>query len=200
MPMWKLQGVEPDTCDPPGCRYIELWDSLSDPLTRTHTVVGYDRVCPAHTENVVTDKLLWEDGNWKDKAAFIQYQRNWFRHENHVRWLVENPGEQMPPQIASFTSDPVTSGSVAPPPQAEIDGMANAYAMTKTHNNWKNTIRSAAISVEGAGEDEVSWYWVGVGDSRVLHVVLPTLNNQQRNRLQSIADIQFGVGKIVVEA
>ena len=68
MPRWKLQAVEPDTCDPPGCRYIEMYDVLVRP--HVLTVVAFDRVCPGHAASVPADVMLWQDGNWKDKKAY----------------------------------------------------------------------------------------------------------------------------------
>jgi len=129
MPKWKIQAVEPNTCDPPGCRYYELWNSLSPPPATPVVVCAVVRICPPHAvaTNATKGTLLWEDGNWKDIKSYIQYQRDWFKWVNHQEWLARDPRDEfgdrqpMPPQIAPFTTEPVTAGSVTAPPQAEQD-------------------------------------------------------------------------------
>ena len=197
MPKWKLQAVEPDTCNTPGCRYIELWDVEADPLLRTQTVVAFDRVCAGHASTVSPDKMLWEDGNWKNKVAYIAYQRAWFRRLNHVAWLIDNPSEPMPPQIAEFTSDPVSPGSVASPSRAEVDGMNEAYAWNKRDNIRKNTSLDL-VETEVGTRDEATWDFTGTGDTRTLTVTEPTLNDAEAARVQSALDIQFGTDEVTV--
>lgn len=201
MSKWKLQAVEPDTCEGvaqgQGCRYIELWDVEADPLTRTHTVVSFDRVCAVHQDTVVTDKILWADGNWKDKKAYIEYQRAWFRHQNYLEWQQKHPDEAMPPQIASHSSEPATTGSVTPPQLLEVDGMNRVYQLNLEHNTRKNQILVLA-EAEGIDRKSVTYRWEGRDSSRVLRVTLPG-SQLSKGRIQSASDIQFGPGKVVVE-
>jgi hypothetical protein len=203
MPL-KLQWVEPDTCEGvanrQGCRYLELWNTDDPPLTRTHAIAAFERQCTAHVDpDIPIGVMLWADGNWKDLDAYIEYQRAWFRRQNYLQWQIDHAGEPMPPSIAGSTSEPVTSGSVAAPAQLNIDALDNAYALNRDHNARKNVTVGGAVSIKGETMDDISWYWEGAGDSRVLHVVLPSLTPTQRTNLQSIADIQFGVGKVVIE-
>jgi len=200
MPKWKVQAVEPDTCDPPGCRYLEVWDSLALPEDRVHTIAAFERVCAAHADDVPVGVMLWSDGNWKPLNAYIDYQRAWFRRLNHVEWLRDHPTEAMPPQIASYTSDPVTTGSVAAPDAAKLTGLARAYSRNKEHNARKNQTITIPASVRaGIDTTKITWSWSGVGDARVLTVNCGgQLTNQQRTQAQNLADIQYGVGKVIV--
>lgn len=202
MPKWKVQRVSPDTCDPPGCTYLEIWDSLAAPEARVHTIAAFERVCAAHADDVPVGVMQWSDGNWKDLAAYIQYQKDWFRRLNHTEWLVNNPDEQMPPQIASYTSDPVTPGSVTAPSAAKLTGLARAYSRNKEHNARKNqSIGIPAAVKAGIDTTKITWSYSGAGDARVLTVNCGgQLTNQQRTQAQSIADVQWGVGKVVVVA
>jgi len=197
MPKWKLQAVTPDTCEPPKCKYIEMYDVLSPP-PRVMTVVAFERVCPGHAATVPIGVMLWQDGNWKNLAAYIAYQRKWFRRLNHVEWLVNHPDEEMPSGIAAFTSDPVTPGSVSAPPQVEIDNMNQAYNQNREHNRWKNVAVSAIRSELGDNEAEATWIFTGVGDARTVTVGSSELSVPQRNNVRSVMDIQFGLGKIEV--
>ena len=204
MVKWKLQAVEPDTCDPPGCRYLEIWDAEVAPEARVHTVAAFERVCPAHADTVPSGVMQWADGNWKNLGAYIDYQRAWFRRLNHVEWLQRFPnGEQaMPPQIASYTADPVTPGSVAAPPQAQRDGLARAYGQNRDHNQRKNLAIGIPGSVRaGIDTSRITWTWTGAGDARVLTVNCGgQLTNQQRTQAQAICDVQFSPGKVVIVA
>jgi len=196
----KLQWVEPDTCEKPSCRYLELWNTDDPPLTRTHKVAGFERQCSAHADpDIPLGVLLWDDGNWKNLDAYIEYQRAWFRHQNYKEWQIKHPDEPMPPSIRRSGREPVTSGTVDRPAQVKRDAMATAYALNREHNARKNVIVNAA-KLEGADRDDVSWSWEGVGDTRILHLVASTLTGQQRTNVQSVADIQFGPGLVAVEA
>lgn len=87
----KLQAVEPDTCDGhergEGCRYLELWDVRHTPEAREHRIGAFERICPAHDHDTPHGHLLWWDGNWKPADEYIEYQRAFFRHINHLEWL-----------------------------------------------------------------------------------------------------------------
>lgn len=200
MSKWKLQTREPDTCDPPGCSYIELWDVEVNPILRVLTVVAFNRVCPGHAATVSPDKMLWADGNWKPKKEYIEYQRKWFRRLNYLKWQVDNPDEKMPAQIANFSSDPVTTGSVIAPSQEEIDGMNQAYNWNKADNLRKNTaIRLITVEADIEEErDRVDWSFMGTGDSRVLSIDAKMLDAGQTNRVKAALDIQFGPTKVVI--
>lgn len=85
---WKVQASEPDTCDPPGCRYYEVWDAFAAPEDRVHTIAAFERMCPAHFDpDIPVGVMLWSDGHWKPLDEYIEYQRAWFRRLNHVEWL-----------------------------------------------------------------------------------------------------------------
>ena len=206
MVKWKLQRVQPDTCSDGQCAYLEWWDAEVDPLQRVHTIAAFESVCAAHADadvqaHIESNLMLGFDGNWKPRRAYIEYQQAWFRRLNHVEWLQTHPGEAMPPQIASFTSDPSTTGSVASPAQAQIDGLARAGQRNREHNSRKNLTLSA---MEGERttliRSAVIWAWTGAGDARVLRINSNgQLSIQQRNRVQSAIDIAFGLGAVIVE-
>ena len=201
--VWKLQAIEPDTCDPPGCRYLEWWNTDDPPETRQHFHGGFERVCPAHADPDIEIGVLlspW-DGNWRDAKAFIEYQRAFFRRRNHVEWLARGITDAMPAAIASYTTDPVSPGSIAEPVLAKRDALARGYQRNKDHNVRKNAMLNAA-SVEKAdiNLELVRWRWEGTGDARVLYIHSGgQLSAQQRTRLQNLANIQFGVGRVVIE-
>jgi hypothetical protein len=211
MPKWKIQSVEPNTCEPPGCRYYELWDSLSPPPATPVVICSIGRICPAHAvaTSAARLKLLWADGNWKAIGAYIQYQRNWFKWVNHQEWLARNPLDEfgdpqpMPPQIASFSTEPVSPGSVAAPPKAEIDDMDRIYAWNREHNNRMGqsvAIMLAERTFDDAQKERITWRFEGVGDTRVFYINSGgLLSNEERTRVQAAADIAFGPGKVVVE-
>jgi len=46
---------------------------------------------------------------------------------------------------------------------------------------------------------QLSWYWVGTGKDRVLHLVCPTLDAVEKAQLQVFIDNILGSGKVVVE-
>lgn len=225
---WKLQAVEPDTCDPPGCRYLELWDVYADPIARTHEVVAVERVCPAHrtTTKAAYGKMRWADGNWKDAASYIEYQQRWFRWLNHQEWLakqqqlvayrIANPDDFIPPDLAGYgdpmpdtlrphRDEPTTAGSVAPPAQAEIDDLARVARWNREHNLRKNMALSAMAEqiAPDAGpviHEAATWRWEGHGDNRVLRITANgKLNTPQRARAKAAMDIQFGNDKILIE-
>lgn len=201
MVKWKLQAVEPDTCDPPGCRYLEWWDAEADPDDRVHTVAAFDRVCPAHADTVPTTEMLGFDGNWKPKKEYIEYQRAWFRRLNHIEWLERFPegDEPMPPQIAGFTSDPTTTGSVSPPPVAAREGMVRAYGRNRGDNQRKNLSLLLPVDPD-LDPSQAEWSFTGTGDNRVLTIAWRALSPARRDQAQRIADIQFGPGKVIVQA
>lgn len=196
MVKWKTQAVEPDTCEGAaqgkGCRYVEIWDVEADPLTRMHITAAVERTCAAHADTVPQGKMLWADGNWKPFKEYIEYQRAWFRHLNHKKWLIENPDEPMPPEIAGYADEPHTTGSVNAPSQAEIDALHRVAGWNRADNLKKNSMVELAKR-EGA---DPSWHFEGHGDSRVLRVGNAGARKQ---RIQDAVDIQFGPNKVVVE-
>jgi hypothetical protein len=200
MAKWKLQAVEPDTCDPPGCRYLEWWDVEAAPGDRVHTVAAFERVCPAHADDVPDTEMLGFDGNWKPRKQYIEYQRAWFRRLNHVEWLQNHPDEAMPAAIAGMTSDPVTTGSLPAPAQAKRDGLSRAYQRNKDHNGRKNALVGRVQELRADIDiSRVSWSWEGVGDARVLTIDCDgQLTAQQQSVAQSFADTRFGVGRVIV--
>ncbi len=226
MSKWKLQAVEPDTCgdaqedlmdiwnalpevlineelvkvDRPkaGCRYIELWN-VQQTSPRDIIVVAFDRICAGHAASFSPDKMLWEDGNYKNKKDYIKYQREWFKHLNNAKWLVQHPNETMPQAIRAFDFEPNSPGSVASPPQIEIDGMNQAYEWNKEDNARKEqTLR--VIRDEGVTDKtDILYNFEGHGDNRILTVETSSiLNGDQKSNIQSLVDIQFGDNKVVI--
>jgi len=202
----KTQAWEPDTCaagERP-CRILILWDTDQAPELREHRVAAFERTCSAHADDLPEGVMLWWDGNYKPLTEYIAYQRAFFLRRNHTEWQARFPnGEQpMPETIASYTSDPVTTGSVAAPEAAKLTGLARAYSRNNQHNARKNQ----AIGIPGsvrAGIDltRITWTYSGVGDARVLTVNCGgQLTTQQRNQAQNLADTAFGPGKVVVVA
>ena len=202
----KLQSIEPDTCatgEQP-CRLIQRFDTDATP--RVVETVGIERTCSAHTGTFPANRILWADGNWKSASAYITYQRDWFRWRNLQQWQQrvaagENIGAP-PPQIASFTTEPATSGSVPAPSAGEVAGLNQIATWNASHNARKNLTLSAVIveygrQLEDAG---VTWSWAGVGDARVLTIRLNgILSTQKVSRVQNAADIQFGPGRVVIQ-
>lgn len=255
MPKWKIQAVEPHTCDPfteevpatydaealaffallgeippatkivkaNGCRYYELWNSLSPPPLTPVVVCAVIRVCPAHAVPALVpapggrvDKPLikWADGNWKDEKAYIKYQRDWFRWVNHREWLIRAPRDgfgdlqPMPPQISKFTTEPVTPGSVTAPSQDRQDGIDQVYTWNREHNDRMGTTLAVMRNELGMVTEEqlnqfdkaVTWRFEGHGDTRLFFVNSGgLLSNQEKIRIEATTDIQFGPGKVVVE-
>jgi hypothetical protein len=211
MPKWKIQAVEPNTCEPPGCRYYELWDSLSPPPATPVVVCGVDRICPAHAvaSRATKGKLKWADGNYKDFKSYIQYQRNWFKWVNHQEWLARNPLDEfgdpqpMPPQIVSFATEPVTPGSVTTPALAEINDLNRCYAWNQDHNNRAGQTKAIMLAervFDEAQQERITSRFEGAGDTRVFFINSGgLLTNEERTRVQAACDIQFSPGKVVVE-
>ena len=203
MALWKLQAWEPDTCEQPACRVLEWWDADGDPLTRVHILAGFERLCAAHADPDIPLDVIQDawDGQWRDRKAFVAYQREFYLRRNHVAWQERGDGEAMPPQIARFTADPSSPGSVAEPALARRQALTRAHGRNRDHNQRKS-LTGSAVKTErpNINADLISWRWEGRGDARVLYVHMGgQLNAQQRNRVQSLLDIQFGAGRVVIE-
>jgi hypothetical protein len=50
-------------------------------------IAAFEQVCAAHKDDVPRGQMLWQDGNWKPLAAYLQYQRDWFLHLNWKEWM-----------------------------------------------------------------------------------------------------------------
>ncbi len=228
MPKWKLQAVEPSTCEPiiqefrvedpiegpkvltrkfRGCRYIEMYDILL-PRPQTIFIAGVERICSAHavSSNAAMGKLRWSDGNWKDAKKYIVYQREWFLWLNNQQWKARvaagmiPANEPMPPQIAGFNREPATAGSVDPPPQEEQDDLDTIYRWNREHNDrYLSTIQVAGALRADLNREAVSWHFEGHGDSRLLFAHTNQLTRSEALQLQASLDIQAGLGKVVVE-
>ena len=200
----KTQAWEPDTCDQPPCRIIQTWDTDDPPEARDIRVAAIERLCTAHADDVPVGVMQWRDGNWKPLAEYLAYQREWFLHRNYVEWLARFPnGEQPLPQaIAGKAQEPPTTGSTVAPPAEKLTGLARAYSRNQQQNARKNQGLSIPGAVRaGVDMSRVTWGYSGVGDARVLTINCGgQLTTQQRNQAQSIADTQFGVGRVVVVA
>lgn len=206
MVKWKLQAVEPDTCSGGQCRYLEWWDVEADPLTRTHTIAAFEKVCTAHSDpdilaHLAADMMLGFDGNWKPRRAYIEYQRAWFRRLNFTEWQAdpEKAAQPMPETIRGYDTDPVTTGSLPAPAQAHIDALARVGGWNRRDNVRKNQAIDAA-AVQGAlNRDAMSWTWSGAGETRRLTLSVGTqLTVQQRQRAQAAVDVAFGTGNVTI--
>ena len=236
----KMQAVEPDTCDPPGCRYLELWDVDAPAELREHRVAAFERTCPAHATDLPVGLLLWWDGNWKPLDRYVAYQRAWFRRLNHVEWLqraaaleawyaarggrhptarewaadgthpaadpaarglVGYAADNMPPQIAVFTVDPATTGSLPPPAQARQDGLARAYGWNRADNARKNVAIDLLVAeVPTLDRNLVTWAGAGAGEARALTVRHGgQLTPQQAARARAQHEARFGANLVAVE-
>jgi hypothetical protein len=195
----KLNTWTPDTCEAPPCRVIIRFDT--DAVPHAPEIVGYEQICAAHADAVPTDKILWSDGNWKDRDAYHSYQRDWFRWRSVEKFKAENPGAPLPAKLQGHETEPPTSGSVPAPSAAELTAKGRVDGWVNGHNGRKNQCSSWIESNVGEGRwADVTWWFTGVGDARVLHIDSGgALNNQQRNALQAFCDVQFGPGKVIVE-
>jgi hypothetical protein len=182
--VWKLQRWTPDTCDDPPCQILQLWDAEAPSLSRVHLVAGYDAVCAAHAAGVDETKVRWQNGQWFDKDAFVDQQREWFKWRSGQR-----------------SDEPVMPAPSGAPPPTEDVARTQAYGWAIEHNQrWNLTRGLARAEAAGLDVDRIVWWFTGIGDARVLHInTQAQLNTQQRSRLQAGADIQFGAGKLVVE-
>lgn len=153
--------------------------------------------------------------NWRAKGAawraanpgIPDYEDLTILDENgapyHTERYFNNPhcDAAMPDQMRRFSRVPQTPGSVDPPPQDEIDGLARVYGWAKRDN-----VRAADISSLFAAEgfppesDDVEIVWTGHGNDRTANVSLRrgTLTPAQRSRIQSALDIQHGPNVVSV--
>ena len=228
---WKLQRSYPTICeltpevfnwiDPIegpmvetkfiGCVFITVWDILLPPGTRIHTIASVERVCNAHAVGtpVVNDKLLWQDGNWKDHDRYIQYQKDWFLNLLVKQWNARkvggliDPNEPLMEELLPFRVEPTTPGSVTAPPAAEITDMERLF-------NWniENDARLGDTleiiqteTLEKNTQALATHVWSLAGDSRLL-TINPNqgLNANTTNKIQADVDVQFGPGKVVIES
>lgn len=206
MVKWKLQAVEPDTCEIDsngrGCRYYEWWDAEANPLTRIHIIAAFERLCAAHTTDIPQGVMLGFDGNWKPTDEYIAYQRDYFKHVNHVEWLARGLKlSDMPAEIKSHAQEPKTTGSVDAPPPEHIAGLERAGEWNRSHNVRKNhTLDLAAKEHGNLNRDLVAVTWTGKGDSRVLHIHSSgQLTQSHQSRIVAATNIQFGNNSVVVE-
>lgn len=163
-PKWKLQSVEPVTCDPivrrfvlhdpiegwkmvnkvySGCRYVELYDILVPEYEREYYISAVFRICPAHSvsSKCCSGKLRWSDGSWKPLDLYLEYQKKWFFWLNYHQWKARvaagmvSPEEPMPLDIVKYEEEPLTTGNVTSPSEEEQTDMSIVYAWNKDHSN-----------------------------------------------------------------
>ncbi len=215
---------------------FEIFDALAVP--RVISVAAIPFVCAGHA--VLTDagrgKLRWMDGNFKDLAAYIDYQKQYFFYINNQEWQqrvldgdIPKPwrrpsmtpeailrAQKMPTvnfrdksvPLENWGTESPTTGTVARPAQAEVDDLDRVYAWVMQHDDWMTTALGAMRQELGLSTKEElkqfqetsSWHFEGTGDARLLYVNSGgLLSNQERNRVESAIEIQFGPGKVVVE-
>lgn len=90
----------------------------------------------------------------------------------------------------------------------------NFFTAIQNENSRKNEVQndvmsniSALVDINQAGQYEwkngitFSWYWEGIDNDRVIHIVITgyTLTTQQKTTVQNIADSKYGVGKVVFD-
>lgn len=202
MGKWKLQRWSPDTCDSPPCEVLEWWDAEATPEARVHILGGYERVCTAHADPEIDTDILQDpwDGKWRDRKAFVEYQKAWFRHLNYEEWTARTD-EAPPESIRGYREMPSSPGEVAEPPPSRGQAMQRVRGWAYGHNGRKNLTQALAMAERvGLDVERITLRWEGHGDSRVLYVHFNgQLTQQQRNRVQNAANLQFGTGTVVIE-
>lgn len=226
---WKMQREYPNTCtlteivrnwvDPiegpksesmwVGCIYIEIYDVLVTP--HVISVAAVERVCDAHVtvNNPVNGKLLWQDGNYKDKDRYIRYQQEWFLNLLVRQWNAKKAAgiipanEPLMEELLPFRVEPTTPGSISAPPAGEISDRERLYNWNIEHNARLGDTYEI-IQTETLERDTqalATHAWTLAGDSRLL-TVNPNqgLNTNITARIQADCDVQFGPGKVVIES
>ena len=193
-----------------GCIYIETYDVLLPPGSRVVTIASIERVCIAHVvgTEAAKGKLLWHDGNWKDHDKYIKYQQDWFLWLNVQQWNARKvaglipANEPLMEELLPFRIEPTTSGTVSIPPAQEVTDLQTIYDWN-IENNARLGDSLEIIKTETTNEkthDLSTHRWELAGDSRLLYI-----NTNQNlavgtiSRIQSDADIQFGIDKVVIE-
>jgi len=182
--LWKMQRWTPNTCDDPPCQILQLWDADAPSVSRQHLTLAIEHACTAHPVTADISKARWQDGTYYDRDTLIEQQREWFNWRRGAR-----------------QDEPVMPVSVSAPPANEQTSIETAVAWV-FENNQRWNLTKLAARAENAGIDleQVVFWFVGVGDARVLHVdTQGQLTNPQITRVQNAADIQFGAGKVVIE-
>lgn len=204
-----IEGPKEETRDF-GCIYYEVYDVLLPPEARVHTIAGVERVCSAHVlgTDAAIGKFLWQDGNWKDSARYIKYQQDWFLWLNVQQWLARkaagiiSQNEPLMPELLPFRTEPVTPGSVTAPTAQQAADLQRLYGWNIDQNNRLGTVTEIIETETGNRETKalLTWRFEALGDARLLFVDSNQgLSNPVISRIQADADVQFGLGKVVIE-
>lgn len=235
---WHVKLLRPAICEKPACMVYEIFDAMSPNPKTTLVVAAISFTCTGHTvaTNAGKGTLRWMDGNFKDLAAYIDYQKQYFFYINNQEWQtrvangdIPRPwnrpsmtleailqAQKMPTvnfrgvstPLTNWGTEPPTTGTVVRPTQAEIDDLDRVYAWVMQHDDWMSTALGAMRQELNVSTEEelkqfdsmVSWHFEGTGDTRLLYVDSGRqLSNQERTRIESALDIQFGPDKVVVE-
>ncbi len=225
---WHVKGLRPAICDKPACMVIEIFDAMITPYVLSVAAIPF--ICTGHAVASDAGKgtLRWMDGNFKGLADYIDYQKQYFHYINNQEWQtrVENGDiprpwnrptmtpeailrAQVMPTVTfrgisvpnTWSTEPITTGSVTRPSVAEIADLDRVYAWVIMHDDWATQTRAMMLTEKSDIDKQLTTInWVGVGDTRVMHIDSNgQLSSPEKTRVQSDADVQFGTGKVVVD-
>lgn len=227
---WHVQGLRPAICEKPACQVYEIFDAMAVDPNATLVVAAIPFKCKGHATatNAGAGTLRWMDGNFKNLADYIDYQKQYFFYINNQEWqtrvangdiprpwnrpsmtpeailraqvmpTVNFRGKSIP--LSNWGTEPPTTGTVTSPSLAEVTDLERIYDWVMMHDDWASQTY-AMMTAEKFGflREFAITTWVGVGDSRVLHINSgDQLNKVEQTRVQDSADIQFGPGKVTV--
>ncbi len=228
---WHVKLLRPAICDRPACMVYEIFDAMAPNPGATLVVAAIPFVCAGHA--VGTDAgqgtLRWMDGNFKDLADYIDYQKQYFFYINNQEWQTrvadgdiprpwDRPAmtsaqileaQRMPTikfrgvskPLADWGVEPVTTGSVTPPSLEEIIDLDQVYSWVMEHDD-RLMQTHAMMKVENSDYDRrlAVATWTSTGATRVMHINSNgQLSSVEQSKVQNIADIQFGPGKVMVD-
>lgn len=207
-----------------GCVYHHIFNILAPILTpdRIPRICAFEKVCTGHAveSNVITGKLLWGDGHWKDLEKYQAYQREWFLWLNNAQWKARvragiiPQSEKMPEKIRRWNEEPTTPGSVDSPFWQIQHDMERIWNWIHLHGGWLEdtiylmkveanvinpfTMKPTSIESEEEFNKNCKWSFVGSGDNRTLHFDEHILNNAQVSNVLSIVEIAYGPDKVFI--
>ena len=207
-----------------GCIYHHIFNVLAPKFTpdRIPRICAIEKVCTGHAveSDVVTGKLLWGDGKWKDLNKYQDYQRDWFFWLNNMQWKAKvragiiSPDEEVPQEIKDWNEEPPTPGSVDGPFWQIRYDMGRIWDWVHLHDGWladtvhlmkveANVIDPATTKIRSKEADiefteNCKWRFEGSGDNRTLHFIEHTLNKAQVSNVQGAIEIAYGPEKVYI--